>query len=134
MGASSHDTVHLSVSLRSVTGYLSDVEKQMREERKERIFNMWMACATQEEIAEAVGVHKDTVSAEMEVCRNLETLPNSDKVTAMHQDADFAPPIYNVWTFAKSMIQAVGWFVRLAEEWTVDRSTNRSYNDGVQMR
>jgi len=91
----------LSVSLRSVTGYLSDVEKQMREERKERIFNMWMACATQEEIAEAVGVHKDTVSAEMEVCRNLETLPNSDKVTAMHQDADFAPPIYNVWTFAK---------------------------------
>ena len=60
-----------------------------------------ITCATQEEIAEAVGVHKDTVSAEMEVCRNLETLPNSDKVTAMHQDADFAPPIYNVWTFAK---------------------------------
>ena len=91
----------LSVSLRSVTGYLGDVDKQLREERKERIFNMWMACATQEEIAEAVGVEKMTISRYVEDCNNLEAFPNSYKVAVLYQDADFAPPIYNVWTFAK---------------------------------
>ncbi len=52
---------------------------------------MWMACATQEEIAEAVGVSRDKVQSESEDLWNLEAFPNSTKVTALHQDADFAP-------------------------------------------
>ena len=38
-------------------------------------------CHTQQEIAEAVEVHKNTVS---EVCRNLADLPKSDKPAAEH--------------------------------------------------
>lgn len=56
---------------------------------------------TQEEIAEAVGVSRDKVQSESEDLCDLEAFPNSTKVTALHQDADFTPPIYNVWTFAK---------------------------------
>lgn len=88
----------LSVSQRSVTGYLSDVEKQLREERKERIFGMWMACATQEEIAESVGLPRQTIDG---LLPKMEELPNSAKVSALHQDAEFTPPLFNVWTFAK---------------------------------
>lgn len=90
----------LSVSTRSVSSYLNDIDKQLREERKEKIAAMWLACRTLDEIAEAVGVHKDTVSEETESCRKSESLPKSDKLRAEFSD-DFEPPIYNVWTFAK---------------------------------
>jgi len=36
----------------------------------------------------------------LKVCRNLEALPNSDKLTANFTDADWKPPLFNVWTFA----------------------------------
>ena len=44
---------------------------------------------TQEEIAETVGVHKDTVS---EICRKMADLPESDKPYANHL-IDFEVPI-----------------------------------------
>lgn len=88
----------LSVSGRMVNIYLSDVDKQLREERKERIFGMWLACHTQEEIAEAVGVPRQTLDG---LLPKMEELPNSAKVAANHQDADFTPPIYNIWSFSK---------------------------------
>jgi hypothetical protein len=80
---------------------LTDIDKRLREERKQKIFDMWMACYSQDEIAELTQIHKDTVSSQLEVCRNLEELPNSDKLSAFYQDADFTPPLYNVWTFSK---------------------------------
>jgi hypothetical protein len=54
---------------------------------------MWLACYATDEIAEAVGVNKDTVS---EVCRNMADLPKSDKADSEHA-TDFTPPIYNIW-------------------------------------
>jgi hypothetical protein len=54
---------------------------------------MWMACATQEEIAAATDVTKETVS---QICQNLADLPKSDKSAAEHA-VDFDPPIYNIW-------------------------------------
>jgi hypothetical protein len=54
---------------------------------------MWLDCYTQQEIAEANGVNKDTVS---EVCRNMADLPKSDKADSEHA-TDFTPPIYNIW-------------------------------------
>jgi transcriptional regulator with XRE-family HTH domain len=54
-----------------------------------------MACYTQEEIAEVVGCHKDTVS---EICRKMAELPKSGKPAAEHL-TDFDTPLYNVWKF-----------------------------------
>jgi hypothetical protein len=53
-----------------------------------RIFDLWLACWTEQEIAEATGVHRDTVN---EICRNLADLPKSDKAAAEHA-TDFDPP------------------------------------------
>jgi len=50
--------------------------RDARKARDKRIFDLWMACYSQEEIAEKEGVHKDTVS---EICRNMAKLPKSDK-------------------------------------------------------
>lgn len=89
----------LSVSLRTVSNYTSDIDKQLREERKARIEQLWLSCYTQDEIADAVGVSIGTVNSEIESCSNLENFPKLNKLQSQHLDADFAPPLYDVWTF-----------------------------------
>ena len=55
-----------------------------------------MACYTQQEIAEEIGIHKDTVSEIVEVCQKKYPDTKSDKL-AKYQDSDFELPIYNIW-------------------------------------
>jgi hypothetical protein len=88
----------LSVSVRSVNGYLSDIDRDLRERRKQRIFDLWMACATQEEIAADTSLPQQTVTG---LLPKLEELPNSVKVMAAYAEADWQPPVVNVWTYAK---------------------------------
>ena len=45
----------LSVSERTVHNWLSRIDKDLKEERDRKIAEMWLACYTEEEIAEAVG-------------------------------------------------------------------------------
>jgi DNA-binding XRE family transcriptional regulator len=54
---------------------------------------MWLACYTQEEIADAVGCTKETVS---EICQKQFRDTESDKPATTHL-TDFDPPIYNIW-------------------------------------
>jgi hypothetical protein len=88
---------------RSVTSYLSDIEKQLREERKQKIFDMWMACSTLEEIADAVGIAKSSTSEEITTLFDLGSFSKSEQSLAKFNDSDFTPPLYNVWTFAKKL-------------------------------
>ena len=80
-----------------MTAYLTEIDKQQREERKETIRAMWLACHTQDEIAEAVGVDQKTVTNMAKEIGNLEALPNFLKLTATYSDADWQPPIYDIW-------------------------------------
>lgn len=91
----------LSVTVRSVTSYLSDIEKQLREERKQKIFDMWMACSTLEEIADVVGVTHPTIKAETDTFVDSGTASTFYKSLDFTRDNDFTPPLYNLWTFAK---------------------------------
>lgn len=92
----------LSVTVRSVSSYLSDIDKQLREERKQHIFDMWMACYSLEEIAEQSNVTAKTIDNQIEEFVNLEALPKLHKVLADFSDSDFTAPLYNVWRFSKS--------------------------------
>lgn len=92
----------LSVTLRMVNNYLHDIDKQLREARKQKIFAMWLSCHTQEEIAEAVEMDQRSIGREIEELGILETFPKRLKLAAQFQDAEFETPIYNVWAFAKS--------------------------------
>ena len=81
-----------------LASYLTDVDKQIREERKEKIFAMFMACHTQQEIADAVNVSRTTIEETVTEFPNLE---KASKNLASFSDPDFETPIYNVWVFAK---------------------------------
>jgi len=81
----------------SADGCLDRSNRQGREvgeeARNRRIFALWMACYTQEEIAEREGISKMEVSR---VCNEMANLPKSYKAAAEHA-TDFTVPVYNVW-------------------------------------
>ena len=66
------------------------------EARNRRIFDMWMACYTQEEIGEKENLDKAQINR---ICCEMAGLPKlnkSDKAAAEHA-TDFQIPLYNVW-------------------------------------
>jgi len=85
----------LSVSDRTIRDWLSRIDKDSKEARNKRIFDMWLACYTQQEIADAVGCPQRTVA---DALADSADLPKSLKPAADHATG-FTPPIYNVWKF-----------------------------------
>jgi len=85
--------VVLSVPERTIRDWLSRIDKDTKEARKKRIFELWLGCHTQEEIAKAVALPQQTVSG---LLPDLAELPDSVKPYADHL-VDFERPIYNVW-------------------------------------
>jgi predicted XRE-type DNA-binding protein len=61
-----------------------------------KIFELWMACHTQDEIAEAVGITQKQIS---DITDGFipSVLENQTSKTAANHGTDFTPPIYNVW-------------------------------------
>lgn len=86
----------LSVSERTVHNWLERIDKDAKEQRNQRIFDMWLACHTQAEIAEVVGVTQKEISEQVEVIYQKENLQKSILLSSDHA-TDFTPPIYNIW-------------------------------------
>lgn len=86
----------LSVSERTIREWLSRIDKDAKEARDRKIFDLWLACWTQQEIATEVGASIGDVNA---VCSESATLPNLNKSAqaAAEHATDFDPPIYNIW-------------------------------------
>ena len=91
----------LSISPRTVNNHLSNVDKQLKEERDEKIKSMWFACYTQEEIAEEVNMTPKAIANDIESFVVLERLPKLQKNLALFNDPEFEVPIYNIWNFSK---------------------------------
>jgi len=91
----------LSVTPRSISGYLSDIEKQLREERKQKIFDMWLACHTMDDIAGTTGIAKSSASEEITTLFDFGSLSKSEQSLANFAESEFVPQLYNIWTFAK---------------------------------
>lgn len=86
----------LSVSERVVHDWLSRIDKDAKEARDRRIFDRWLACWTQEEIAEEEGVSVQPVKTVVDEIADLQKHPKSDRARAEHA-TDFDPPLYNIW-------------------------------------
>jgi predicted DNA-binding protein YlxM (UPF0122 family) len=110
----------LSVGKRKVTEWLHDVVRDQKEKRDQKIFEMWMSCATMEEIAQAVGCTKETVSQIVKVCQKKFHETKSDKSIADFEDWDAEEglvPVYNVWR-QTSKTNAVSHFGNSEPRWT----------------
>ena len=86
----------LSVSDRTVRDWLSRIDKDTKAARDRRIFDLWMACHTQEEIAEREDCDQKTVTNI--ISGETADLPEFLKShPAASHATDFEVPIYNVW-------------------------------------
>jgi ParB-like chromosome segregation protein Spo0J len=90
-----HLAVILSVSERSVREWLSRIDKDSKEARDRKIFEMWMACRSGKDIADAMALSEGEVSKTLDDFQTA-GLPDGNKPAASHL-TDFDPPIYNVW-------------------------------------
>lgn len=86
----------LSVSDRTVRDWLGRIDKDAKEARDRRIFEMWLACSTQEEISASENVPRRTVADLTEEFGEIGKLAKTAKSVAEHA-ADFDPPLYNIW-------------------------------------
>lgn len=86
----------LSVDPRTIQRWLSRIDKDTKEAREKKIFSMWMACHTQQEIADTIGIAQQTVAGEIADFTEIGQLSESGKAAANHA-TDFEPPIYNIW-------------------------------------
>lgn len=81
----------LGVSQSTVSQWLSRTLKEEKERKKETAFKLWLACQTQEEIADAVDMTRQAIAVwEDEFAKKLEA-------DIFANSPDFDPPIYNVW-------------------------------------
>jgi len=100
----------LGVSPSTVSSWLSRTIKEEKERKKEKAYEMWLACATQHEIAEAVDVDQKTVTNWHEDFRK--TSESEDFL----KDRNFDPPIYNIWK-QQTKSNAVGHFGNSEARW-----------------
>ena len=71
----------LSISERTVRNWLKRIDKDAKEARNKRIFDMWLACHTQQEIADAEGIRWPAVDNIEEDLLPLAILPKVAKLT-----------------------------------------------------
>lgn len=117
-----------SVGISTVKSWCADMDRSQKADRNRRIFEMWLACWTQTEIAEKIGVDQRTIDRNVGVFPALEMCLQSDAETggfkvaeptdgeteeaftarikaenasASQHSSDFDIPLYNVWTYAK---------------------------------
>jgi len=86
----------LSVSDRTIRDWLSRTDKDDKERRNRRIFDMWLACSTQQEIADEVGTSQKDVDRCLSQYGDIAALTKPHQSAASHA-VEFEPPIYNVW-------------------------------------
>lgn len=105
----------LSVTTRTVDNWLSRIDKDNKEKRDAEVARLWLSCHTLDEIANAVGMPKQTVAA---VCTKIESFRFSykpDQCNEIEDDSarwqeierqnraaadhasEFEVPIYNIW-------------------------------------
>ncbi len=99
----------LSVGESTVRGWLARIDKDSKVKRDQRIFDLWMACYTQQEIAEIIDCPRETVRDSSNNFGDFDKLSKSAKSNADYlldivkpKDSDkveFTAPQYNVWKF-----------------------------------
>jgi hypothetical protein len=112
----SYDTIakRLSVGKRKVTDWLSRTVKETKERQAKQIWEMYLACRTQEEIAGAVGLAQQACAQKLQVLQE-QFYQNQNGKSAFSDDT-FERPIYNVWK-TQDKSNAVSHFGNSEQRW-----------------
>lgn len=106
----------LSVSKSTIAEWMKDIDRSAREARDKKIRQMWLACYTEKEIGDAVGFTQQAANLTLQEFPDLEKLVKSERLAAEFNDADWEPPLYNVWT-ANAHSHAIEHFGKSEPRW-----------------
>ena len=81
----------LGVSPSTISSWLSRTIKDEKERKKKAVFDLWLACHTQEEIAEQIDVPRRTVAEWIRSFGETSAAELSPKLP------EYDPPLYNIW-------------------------------------
>jgi DNA modification methylase len=85
----------LSVSTGKISEWTTDLQQEKSEEEKVRIIELWLACETQENIANNLDINQTKVSR---IIQKLQT----HKTEEMSENPPDSLKIFNLWNFGKS--------------------------------
>jgi len=85
-----------SVSERTIDRWTARRDKDMKEQRDKRIADLWLACWTEQEIADEVGCDRATVNRLIEEPCKIDSWQKCT-VLSEYREPDWTPPLYNVW-------------------------------------
>jgi hypothetical protein len=89
----------LSISKKTYDRWTAAKQDQKDEQIKQTIYEMWMRCFTQKEIAQEVGLDPTTIGRKIDdFAKNLQ----NGQVSEMQVFRNFEPQIYTVWNFHKA--------------------------------
>lgn len=86
----------LSISERTFRDFTKDKRKQLEEEQNERIFDMWMRCYTQQQIASSLNIAVGGVNDK------IANFFKNGKFADIENFRNFEPQIYDIWNFHKA--------------------------------
>jgi len=105
----------LAVTERTIHNWLARTDKDNKEQRDAAVFRLWLACYTEEKIAEKVGMSRDAVHRVLCEIENFQIhtkpgflreidddaerwrqIEQMNRLAAAHK-SDFALPLYDVW-------------------------------------
>lgn len=89
----------LSVRKQTVLEWTKAAREEKERRENEAIFEDYLACYTQDEIARRTGIPQQTIGDRLKVLPEKFPGTESVKLSVFAED-DWKPPVYNVWTFA----------------------------------
>lgn len=87
----------MGVSLRTVKRWTARKDKDLKARRRQKAFDLWLACHTYEEIAEQIGVSDETPRNYVEESQENDTWHKFGIFPVHANDPDWFPPLYDVW-------------------------------------
>lgn len=85
----------LSVGERMFERWTKSKREAKEAEIKQKIYDMWLACYTQEEIAQTVGMEQKTIS------NKIADFSKNRQMSDITIFRNFEPQLYSIWNFAK---------------------------------
>lgn len=82
----------LSISPRTYRDWTSGKREQLKEERDEKILDLYLQCWTQQQIADELSISIGSINGIVESFKNGNIAKNED----------FNPQLYNIWSFSKN--------------------------------
>lgn len=86
----------LSISRSSYQRWTSAKQEQKEELIKQTIYNEWMRCKTEQEIADKVGM------TQARVHQKIADIINNVQMTEIYNFRNFEPQVYTIWNFSKA--------------------------------